>query len=313
MARIATIAVLIALAAVPVLAAAFDAPFYLDLFGRVMIYAIAALSLNLVMGYGGMVSFGHAAFLGLGGYAVGILAKEGIESGFVQWPLAVGSCALFAFLTGLVVLRTSGAYFIMITLAFAQMLFFLFTSLAEYGGDDGLTIWTRSEFSGLIDLNDGTSFYYLVFILLLLCLGISARLVDSRFGMVLRGAKANERRMRAIGFPTFRYKLAAYTISGAMCGLAGALLANQAEFVGPSVLHWSRSGEILVMVVLGGMGGVAGPVLGAAAYLLLSYFLADLTKHWAIIMGPLLILVVLYARGGLLGLLGGRRARAGSP
>ncbi len=313
MERVATFFVLVALAAVPVLTAIFDAPFYLDLFGRVMIYAIAALSLNLVMGYGGMVSFGHAAFLGLGGYAVGILAKEGIDSGFVQWPLAVGSCALFAFLTGLVVLRTSGAYFIMITLAFAQMLFFLFTSLAEYGGDDGLTIWTRSEFSGLIDLNDGASFYYLVFVLLLLCLGISARLVDSRFGMVLRGAKANERRMRAIGFPTFRYKLAAYTISGAMCGLAGALLANQAEFVGPSVLHWSRSGEILVMVVLGGMGGVAGPVLGAAAYLLLSYFLADLTKHWAIIMGPLLILVVLYARGGLLGLLGGRRAKADSP
>lgn len=310
--RFATIAVLIALAVVPLLAGVFDAPFYLDLFGRVMIYAIAALSLNLVMGYGGMVSFGHAAFLGLGGYAVGILAKEGFESGFLQWPLAVGSCALFAALTGLVVLRTSGAYFIMITLAFAQMLFFFFTSLAEYGGDDGLTIWTRSDFGGLIDLNDGASFYYLVFFLLLVCLGISARLVDSRFGMVLRGAKANERRMRAIGFPTFRYKLAAYTISGAMCGLAGALLANQAEFVGPSVLHWSRSGEILVMVVLGGMGGVAGPVLGAAAYLLLSYFLADLTKHWAIIMGPLLILVVLYARGGLLGILSGRRARAGS-
>lgn len=313
MERIVTIAALTALGIVPLLAGAFDAPFYLDLFGRVMIYAIAAISLNLIMGYGGMVSFGHAAFLGLGGYAVGILAKEGIDSGFIQWPLAVGSCALFAFLTGLVVLRTGGAYFIMITLAFAQMLFFFFTSLAEYGGDDGLTIWTRSDFAGLIDLNDGASFYYLVFVLLLACLGISARLVDSRFGMVLRGAKANERRMQAIGFPTFRYKLAAYTISGAMCGLAGALLANQAEFVGPSVLHWSRSGEILVMVVLGGMGGVAGPVLGAATYLLLSYFLADLTKHWAIIMGPLLILVVLFARGGLLGFLAGRRAKEDPP
>lgn len=310
MQRVSVIAVLVALGAVPPLAALFDAPFYLDLFGRVMIYAIAALSLNLIMGYGGLVSLGHAAFLGIGGYAVGILAKEGLDSGFLQFPLAVGASTLFAFLTGLVVLRTSGAYFIMITLAFAQMLFFLFTSLAEYGGDDGLTIWTRSDFAGLIDLTDGTSFYYLVFVLLLLCLGVSARLVDSRFGMVLRGAKANERRMQAIGFPTFRYKLAAYTISGAMCGLAGALLANQAEFVGPSVLHWSRSGEILVMVVLGGMGGVAGPVLGAAAYLLLSYFLADLTKHWAIVMGPLLILVVLFARGGLYGLLGGRRTKA---
>ncbi|MFO0998441.1 MAG: branched-chain amino acid ABC transporter permease [Alphaproteobacteria bacterium] len=302
-------AILGALSLVPLAVWAFDAPFYLDLFNRVMIYAIAAVSLNLVMGYGGLVSFGHAAFLGIGGYAVGILTSHEITSGYLQWPAAMLAAALFALATGTVVLRTTGVHFIMITLAFAQMLFFLFTSLESYGGDDGMTLWSRSSFPGLLDLENDTVFYYVVFAVLLGALALSHRVVESRFGRVLRGAKENDRRMRAIGFPTFRYRLVAYALSGALSGLAGALLTNATQFVGPNMLSWARSGEIMVMVLLGGLGTIFGPLFGAVAYVLLSHFLADLTKHWHIIMGPFLVLVALYARGGLHGLVArlGRR------
>ena len=307
--RAVAVATLAGLALVPLIVWLSDAPFYLDLFNRVMIYAIAAVSLNLIMGYGGLASFGHAAFLGIGGYAVGILASHGITSGYLQWPAAMLASALFALATGAVVLRTTGVHFIMITLAFAQMLFFLFTSLEVYGGDDGLTLWTRSRFPGLFDLENDTVLYYVVFACLLASIGVSHRIVHSRFGRVLRGARENDRRMQAIGFPTFRYKLTAYAISGAMCGLAGALLANETEFVGPSVLSWARSGEIMVMVLLGGIGTVFGPLFGAMTYILLSHFLADLTRHWLIIMGPLLVLVALFARGGLHGLVSRTRGR----
>ncbi len=301
-ARLAAFAILALLAAVPAISALLDQPFYLDIFGRAMVYAIAAISLNLILGYGGLISFGHAAFIGIGGYAVGILSVNGIDDVLLQWPVAIGAAGIFALLTGLVVLRTGGAHFIMITLAFAQMLFFLFTSLELYGGDDGLSIPHRGTLAGLKVLDDPAALYYLILAVLAGALALSARLVESRFGMVLRGCKSNERRMRALGFSTFRYKLAAYVFSGALCGFAGALLALKSEFVGPSVLHWSRSGELIVMVVMGGMGTVFGPLFGALAYLMLSHFLGDLTKHWHIILGPVLILIVLYARGGLAGL-----------
>jgi len=297
---------MLALAAVPPVAAALSQPFYLDLFTRIMIFAIAALSLDLILGYGGMVSFGHAAYLGIGAYAVGILSFYGIGDGFLHFAAAIAASAAVALFIGAVSLRTSGVYFIMITLAFSQMLYFLGVSLNVFGGDDGMTIRARSGFAGLLDLDNGNVLYYFVFAALLVFLVVGDRLTRSRFGMVIRGAKSNERRMVAIGFPTFRYKLAAFVISGAMCGTAGALLANQTLFVSPAIVQWTRSGEIMMMVILGGMGTLFGPVLGAAAFLILEDALSGMTAHWQAILGPILILVVLFAKRGIFGLLAGR-------
>jgi len=291
------------LALVPVYCALTGNTFALSLFTRIVIFAIAAVSLNLVMGYGGMVSFGHAAFLGLGGYVVGILAKEGIGSGFAQWPLALVVSGLFALGVGALSLRTRGVYFIMITLAFAQMAYYVASGLDRYGGDDGLTIYHRSTFGGLIDLGDKTQFYYLCLALLLATVFLVSRLVNSRFGQVIQGVRSNERRMRAIGFPTFRYKLACFVISGTFCGLAGVLLANNTDFISPAIMHWTRSGDLIVMAVLGGMGSVMGPVIGAVTLLLLEEGLSRLTEYWPIILGPLFFLVVLFARGGIDGVL----------
>jgi branched-chain amino acid transport system permease protein len=293
---------------VPVVAGALNEPFYLDLFRRIMIFALAAVSLDLILGFGGMVSFGHAAYLGIGAYAVGIPAVHGIESGAVQWTIAVVVSGLAALVIGAISIRTSGVYFIMITLAFAQMLYYLGISIEAYGGDDGMRLASRSRFGGMIDLYDPYVFYYVVMAILVLFLVLGHRLVNARFGMVIRAAKSNEPRTRAIGFPTFRYKLTAFVVAGAMCGLAGALLTNQTEYVTPSFMHWTRSGEIMVMVILGGMGTLFGPVLGAVAFLLLEDVLSAYTVHWQLILGPLLILVVLYARRGLFGLLPGGAA-----
>jgi branched-chain amino acid transport system permease protein len=255
------------------------------------------------MGYGGMMSFGHAAYLGIGGYAVGILAYEGIGSGFVQFPVALVASALFALVIGALSLRTRGVYFIMITLAFAQMAYYVASGLARYGGDDGLTIYKRSQFAGLINLSNKTQFYYLCLTLLFAGVFLVARIVNSRFGMVIRGARSNEQRMLAIGFPVYRYRLVCFVIAGTMCGLAGALLANQTDFISPSTIYWTRSGDLMVMVILGGMGSLSGPVIGAIALLVLEEVLSQITEHWQIILGPLLLLVVLFARGGIDGLL----------
>lgn len=298
------VALLVMLALVPLYSAWVGNNFVLILFTRVVILAIAAVSLNLIMGYGGMVSFGHAAYLGVGGYVVGILAYEGVPSGFVQWPLALVVSGLFALLIGALSLRTRGVYFIMITLAFAQMIYYVAVSLNRYGADDGLTIYRRSQFAGL-DLSNKVIFYYLCLALLLLVVFLVWRMVNSRFGMVIRGARSNERRMRAIGFPTFRYRLTCFVIAGVICGLAGALLANHTEFISPAAMHWTRSGDLIIMVVLGGMGSLFGPVIGAVAFLLLEEVLSSLTEYWQIIFGPLLLAVVLYARGGIDGLLAG--------
>jgi branched-chain amino acid transport system permease protein len=306
--RIRTIALvlgLVLLAALPPVVIALDEPFYIDLFRRMMIFAIAALSLNLILGYGGMVSFGHAAYLGIGGYAVGILAYYGIDNGFLQWGIAIGASALVALLIGAVSIRTSGIYFIMITLAFTQMLYFLGISVEEFGGDDGMSLATRSEFGGLIDLNDGTAFYYLVLAILILFMYIIHRIVNSRFGMVIRAAKSNEVRTRAIGFSPYPYKLVAFVISGAMCGLAGALLVNHTAYLTPDFMHWTRSGEIMFMVILGGIGTTAGPLVGTVALLLLEDTLSAWTTHWQLYLGIFLVLVVLFAKRGLAGLLPG--------
>jgi branched-chain amino acid transport system permease protein len=297
------IALLAILALVPVYCALVHSTFLLSLFTRIVILALAAVGLNLAMGFGGMVSFGHAAFLGIGGYVVGILAKEGVGSGFIQWPLALVVCALFALVIGALSLRTRGVYFIMITLAFAQMAYYIASGLDRYGGDDGLTIHRRSTFGGIVDLSNRTLFYYLCLVLLLGSIYLIHRLVNSRFGLVIQGVRSNERRMRAIGFPVVRYKLVCFVISGVLCGLAGVLLANHTDFISPAIMHWTRSGDLIVMAVLGGMGSVIGPVIGAVALLLLEEGLSRVTEYWPIILGPLFLLVVLYARGGVDGLL----------
>ena len=278
--------------------------FVLTLFTRIVILAIAAVSLNLILGFGGMMSFGHAAYLGIGGYAVGILAYEGVPSGFVQWPVALAASALFALVIGALSLRTRGVYFIMLTLAFAQMAYYVVAGLARYGGDDGLTIQKRSQFFAPLNLSDKVQFYYLCLALLFAALYGVWRLVNSRFGMVIQGARSNDTRMRAIGFPTYRYKLVCFVIAGTLCGLSGALLANHTDFVSPAMMHWTRSGDLIVMVVLGGMGSLFGPLLGAVALLVLEEALSRVTEHWQIILGPLLLLVVLFARGGIMGLVG---------
>ncbi|MFL2668356.1 MAG: branched-chain amino acid ABC transporter permease [Alphaproteobacteria bacterium] len=296
------------LATVPFIASYTEVPFYVDLGRRMMILAIGALSLNLIMGYGGMISFGHAVFLGIGAYVVGICAEHEVVSGFIQWPLALLTCGVFALIFGAISLRTRGVYFIMITLALAQMMYFLGVSLDRYGGDDGLPLAEPSYFSGLIDLSEKNSLYYLVFVLLLLCLWICKRLVNSRFGMVIQGARSNEARMEAIGFPTYRYKLTAFVIAGVMAGLAGVLLANHTDFVNPDMMHWTRSGDLIIMVLLGGMGSLAGPIVGALVFILLEEVLSGITEYWQLIFGPFLILVVLFARGGLLGFLEKRQS-----
>src|SRR6201995_2592522 len=278
--------------------------FILTLFTRIVIFALAAVSLNLIMGYGRQLKFGAAAYLGIGGYAVGICAFEGIGSGFIQWPVALLASALFALVIGALSLRTRGVYFIMITLAFAQMAYYVASGLARYGGDDGLTIYKRSDFAGLINLSNRVQFYYLCLACLLGIVILIWRIVNSRFGLVVQGLRSNEQRMQAIGFPAKRYKLVCFVIARTLCGLAGALLAHNTDFVSPAATYWTRAGDLRVMVILGGMGSLFGPVIGAVVYLLLEEFLSQLTEYWAIIMGPLLLLVVLFGRGGIMGLLG---------
>jgi branched-chain amino acid transport system permease protein len=307
------------LVAGPLVAQLLDEPFYIRLFTRIVVMAVAAVSLDLILGYGGMVSFGHAAFVGIGAYVTGILAAHtasgeplatwpivvpGSDNAFIVWPLAVSAAALAALVIGLVSLRTTGIGFIMITLAFAQMLYFFFIALQKYGGEDGLQMSGRSRL-GALDLDDKLNFYYLALGVLIAVLWFCRRLVNSRFGMVLRGCRQNERRMRAIGFATYRYRLAGFIIAGAIAGLAGILLANSQNYVSPADMAWTRSGEFIVMVVLGGMGTLIGPVLGAAAYLLLELLLGGITIHWQAIFGPLLIVTVLFAKRGLYGLLAG--------
>ena len=255
---------IVLLALVPPVAHVIDEPFYLSLFARIMVFAIAAVSLDLILGYGGMISFGHAAYLGTGAYAVAIMSFYEIDNGWLQLFMAIVASALVALVIGAICLRTSGIYFIMVTLAFTQMLYFLGISLEVYGGDDGMDT-NRSEFVTWFDLTDDVNLYYLILVFLILSVYIGYRLINSRFGMVIRGSQSNDQRMQTIGFPTFRYKLASFVIAGTMCGVAGFLLANLTEFLTPEYMHWFRSGEIMIMMIMGGMGTLFGPIFGAAA------------------------------------------------
>lgn len=309
----------------PLIATALDQTYFISFFTRILIYALAAVSLDLLLGYSGMTSLGHAAYVGIGAYVVGIFfyhssemepiftwpfVLQGSENALVVLPVAVLVSALFALVTGVLCLRTKGMHFIMITLAFAQMIYYFFVSLEKYGGDDGLSLYSRSTFPGL-DLGSDIQFYYFCLALLFGFLFLCLRLVSSRFGLVLRGGCDNERRLNALGINSYIYQLACFVIAGAGAGLAGALLANQTEYVSPGLMHWTMSGELMVMVLLGGLGSLFGPVIGAAAFLLMEENLAILTEHWMIYMGPFLLLVVIFAKKGLFGLMTGEKKHHG--
>ena len=281
--------------------------FWIDVFIRLTILAIAALSLNLILGYGGLVSFGHAAFLGLGAYAVGIPAHHATYgefeiiatyNGFFHIVLALGASALFALLTGAVCLRTRGVYFIMITMAFGQMMFYAIVSLETYGGDDGLTIDVRSELP-FLNLDSPLQLYGLCYLSLVGLIYLVWRIINSRFGMVLQGIKENEERMRALGYNTYLYKLAAYVLAGTICGFAGVLLGNFTTFISPEMMDWTRSGELMFMVILGGAAYLFGPLFGAVLFLFLEELLSSFTIYWHLPFGILLISVVLFMRGGI--------------
>lgn len=289
----------------PPVASATGLEFYTGLITKIMIFALAASSLNLILGYGGMVSFGHAAYFGLGAYTVAILTREGINSAWVIWPVALILSGLLAFLIGAICLRTRGVYFIMITLAFAQMLYFLVVSFKQYGGEDGLRA-RRPDF-GLFELSD-TTLYYLTLVVLVAVLYAMARLVNSRFGRVLQALRENEARAAAIGYPVYRFQLVAFVMAGTVAGLAGVLMAHYTQYASPNLLAWQQSGHLMMMVILGGVGQFWGGVLGAATLLIVEEILQDLTIYWQLGVGLILLLIVLFAPRGIAGLFG-RRAQ----
>ncbi len=309
----------IALVAVPLIALGMDEPFIITLATKVAIFAMAGVGLNLVLGYGGLVSFGHAAFFGIGGYAAGILAShalnyepimespfliEGTTQMIVIWIVALIFSALVALVIGVITLRTSGVYFIMITLAFAQMIYYFAISWPAYGGEDGLSIYVRNGFPGINTL-DPISFFALCAAMLAIAMIFSAVLIRSRFGLALQGARQNPQRMTAVGIAPFRIRLVAFVISAMITALAGALYADLNRFVSPTMLSWHMSGEIMVFVILGGVGWLFGPLAGAALYIILEHLLGGVWEFWQLPLGVLLLLVVLFARGGLVGVLAG--------
>lgn len=285
----------LALACIPFVAHALDEPFYVTFFARVLIYALAACALNVVLGLAGLVSFGHAMFIGLGCYAVGISSHYGINNGWIQLSACIAVCVVVALLVGAVCLRTSGIGFIMITLAFSQMFYFLMVSLTEFGGDDGLNIYESSDF-GLFSLGGSTEVYWVTWVLLLALVVFLFRFRVSPFGMVLRATHINPRRINAFGYSVFRVQLATYVFSGVITGLAGFLLANLTAFASPSYIAWHVSGDLIVMVVMGGIGMVTGPIIGAVAFLVLEDVLKGWTTHWMLIMGPIIVLIALLGR-----------------
>ncbi len=308
------------LLAAPLIAFALDEPFYVSLATRVAILALAGVGLNLALGYGGMISFGHAAFFGLGGYVAGIAATHAFDgSAFLAWPVEISGTdqmlaiwplamllsGLVAAAIGAVSLRTSGVYFIMITLAFAQMIYYLAISLPTYGGEDGLPIYVRNVLP-LIDSNHPLVLFLACFALLMLALFASARLVGSRFGAALQCARQNELRLATVGIAPYPIKLTGFVLSAMITGLAGALFADLNGFVGPSMLSWHRSGEIMIFVILGGVGRLFGPLAGAALFILLETLIGGVTERWQLVLGLILLGVVLFARGGLIGLAAGK-------
>lgn len=298
----AAVTIFALMALVPVVAQVTNDPFLTVAFTRILVFAIAALSLDLILGYGALVSFGHAAYVGFGAYAVAILSRHGITDIFVHLATGIGVAVVFAAVTGAIALRTRGVYFIMITLAFGQMAYFFFTSLSAYGGDDGMSLRGRSTVLGTDPLASNTVLFYVTLAALVGLYLLASAIVASRFGRVLGGTREDALRMQAIGFRPFRYQLAAFVIAGAMAAVAGVLLANQAEFVSPAYMSWHRSGELIVMVILGGIGTLLGGVVGAVVVLLLEEWLSVFTTHWRMGLGLVLILVVLFSPKGIGGL-----------
>jgi branched-chain amino acid transport system permease protein len=278
------------------------AEFYISMAGRILVYAIAATSLNLVLGYGGMVSFGHAAFVGLGAYVTGVMLSEGQLNGALHLALTLLITGAAAALIGAISLRTRGVYFIMITLAFAQMLFYLANSIKGYGGDEGLTLKLRSDIGFGLDLKHATTFYYVALVVLAASLVALARFVPSRLGRAVIAIRDDDQRAEALGFATFRLRLVVFVAAGMLGGVAGFLAVNQQGYVSPNLLHWTQSGTLMVMVILGGVATLWGGVLGAAALLLLQEGLSNATPHWEFWTGWVLLAVVLFARNGLVGL-----------
>jgi branched-chain amino acid transport system permease protein len=312
-------AVPVALAAVAALALPFvlralGLDFYLSLASRIVVFAIAATSLNFVLGYGGMVSFGHAAFVGVGAYVTGVMLSEGIQSGLAHLAATLAITALAALVVGAISLRTRGVYFIMITLAFAQMLYYLANSVKGYGGDEGLSVKARSLFAlgpWALDLKDPIAFYFVALFVLALSLVALARFVPSRLGRAVRALSDDDVRAEALGFPTYRYKLVVFVVAAALAGVAGALSVNLQGYVSPNVLHWTQSGTLMVMVILGGVATVWGGLAGAAVLMLLQEVLGAYTEHWEFWTGWVLLAVVLFARRGLVGMLARGRGSRG--
>ncbi|MBO6727566.1 MAG: branched-chain amino acid ABC transporter permease [Rhizobiaceae bacterium] len=311
------VAVALLLLALPIAANYAGEPFYVTLATRIAILSLAAVGLNLALGLGGLVSFGHAAFFGIGGYTAGILASHafsgdplifglpGTKQMIVIWLVAMIAGGIVAFLIGLISLRTAGVYFIMITLAFAQMIFYFAISWPAYGGEDGLPIFVRNQFPGVNTLRP-LPYFLICYALLAIGLILFKLIADSRFGAALQATRQNEVRVASVGIPPYRIRLAAFVISGMFTAIAGALFADLNRFVSPSMLSWHLSGELIVLIILGGVGRLFGPVVGAAIYVLLEFWLGGITERWQFFLGLILLGVVLFARGGVVGLIAGR-------
>ena len=284
----------------PLIAPAFNLDFYVSFVRRVLIFALAATSLNFILGYGGMVALGHAAFFGAGAYVAAILSTQELQQAWLGWPIAMLVSAALALIVGVVSLRTRGVYFIMITLAFAQMVFYLFISLRQYGGEDGINLSAPLQLPGL-NLADSTTSYYVVLTVVVGCLWLMNRVIHARFGQALQGIRENEARMEALGYPVFKIKLMAFVLAGAVAGLAGALLANHNLFVSPSLMHWTSSASLIIMVIVGGVGLRYGGVIGSAVMLWLEEVLRLYTDYWHMPLGLLLLAIVLFAPRGLAG------------
>ena len=310
---------------IPLWAYGVDEPFTITLMTRAVIFALAAVGLNLILGIGGFVSFGHAAFFGLGGYVMGILAWhaqnysplmewplliDGTKSMPIIWVLSIVLSALLAFLIGIVSLKTSGVYFIMITLAFAQMMYYFSISWSAYGGEDGMSIYVRNDFPGLNTL-DPIQFYSLCFVILLAALWLVSCLVKSPFGLALNAARQSPLRVQSVGLNLHKLQLLAFVISGAITGLAGALFADLNRFVSPNMFSWQLSGEFIVFIIIGGVGRLFGPVIGALVFVGLEHFLGGISDYWHIYLGVILLLIVLFSKTGVIGLIGKKEVNDG--
>lgn len=307
--RLLIVAIWIFLAIFPLLAEVFGQAYWINIWTRILILGLVAMSLNLIMGFGGMVSLGHAAYFGVGGYAVALIAFHvtqklpvfgwaGSNEALLVWPIAMAVSGILALGLGVLCLRTRGVYFIMLTLAFSQMIFFIVMSLKFYGGDDGLAIAGRNVLAGM-PLTSPTMMYYVCLVIVLAAFLLLSRITASPFGKALQAGKINERRAKALGIPMARIQLTAFVIAGVLAGLGGALWANQMRIASPDMLHWMRSGELIMMVILGGLGSHMGAMVGAAALVLLEVWLARVTEHWMLFLGAILVLTVLFVRKGI--------------